>query len=104
LELRTGEPVGNTSGVAARDSPRERLFAAAGPTALVVVIATWALLLILGWALVFWPHVPDGFRFDPGTAERDAGFLEAVYLSLVTVTTLGFGDITPEADVPRCGL
>lgn len=81
---------------AARHS--ERIFPVAGPAALIVVIATWAMLLVVGWALVFWPHMPEGFRFDPDAGARDAGFLDAVYLSLVTVTTLGFGDVTPEAD------
>lgn len=76
----------------------EGIFPAAGPVALLAVIASWALLLVVGWSLVFWPHMPDGFRFASGADARDAGFLDAVYLSLVTVTTLGFGDVTPEAD------
>jgi voltage-gated potassium channel Kch len=81
---------------AARGS--ERLFPVAGPVTLIAVIATWALLLVVGWALIFWPHVPEGFRFDPGAGERHAGFLDALSFSLVTLTTLGFGDMTPKAD------
>jgi Ion channel len=71
---------------------------AAGPIALLAVIASWALLLVGGWALVFWPHMPDAFRFASGAGAQDAGLVDAVYLSLVTVTTLGFGDVTPQAD------
>jgi hypothetical protein len=70
----------------------------AGPVALVTVIATWAGLLVLGWALVYWPHVPDGFRFDPGVQAAGSDFVHALNLSLVTLTTLGFGDITPTSE------
>jgi hypothetical protein len=70
-----------------------------GPLAMVVVVLAWVLLILLGWALVYWPHLPDGFVFggslDP--AHR-AGLLDAVYLSTVTLATLGFGDIVPTAD------
>jgi Ion channel len=67
--------------------------AVAGPLALFVVLATWAALLILGWALIFWPHLDSGFRGGPG----EDGFFDAVYFSMVTVSTLGFGDVTPTA-------
>ena len=53
-----------------------RLFPLAGPVALVVVITTWALLLIVGWALIYWPHMPGGFRFDPGV---DAALHDAAW-------------------------
>jgi Ion channel len=69
-----------------------------GPLAMVVVVLAWVLLILLGWALVYWPHLPDGFIFGSGLdpAER-AGLLDAVYLSAVTLATLGFGDIVPTA-------
>src|SRR3954453_8764449 len=41
------------------------LFPLAGPFALIAVIATWAGLLIVGWALIFLPHMPEDFRLDP---------------------------------------
>ncbi len=72
------------------------LLALAGPSALVAVIANWAVLLAVGFALVYWPRLPGGFAFatalDPS---KEGGFVEALYLSLVTLATLGFGDITP---------
>ena len=67
----------------------------AGPVAFVAVIATWAGLLVLGWALVFWPHMPGDFRFDAGLDARGPDFVNALNVSLVTLATLGFGDITP---------
>jgi len=45
--------------------------------------------------------------FSPGsflgveTAERGAHFRDAIYLSFVTLTTLGFGDITPQGEIAR---
>ena len=74
---------------------RRSLLPLAGPIALVAVVAVWLVLLVMGWALVLWPHIIDGFRFDPGAASGEATFVDAVYVSLVTLATLGFGDITP---------
>jgi hypothetical protein len=79
---------------------RERL-SLAGPVAFVKVIATWAALLVLGWALVFWPHMPGSFRFDTGVDAGGSDFVHALNLSLVTLTTLGFGDITPTSGALR---
>lgn len=68
----------------------------AGPAALVVVIASWTTLLALGWALLYWPHLPGGFLLatglDPST---QGGFPDALYVSVVTLATLGYGDIAP---------
>ena len=84
-----------------RSGTRHGLFSIAGPLALVTVIATWAGLLVLGWALVFWPHMPGGFRFDAGVEAAGPDFVHALNVSLVTLTTLGFGDITPASEVLR---
>ena len=42
---------------------------------LLTILASWAMLLALGWALVLWPHFPDGFRFatELGPAASSAG-------------------------------
>ncbi len=67
-----------------------------GPGTLLAVIASWAALLALGWAFVFWPHLARGFLLAPGlSSSAEGGFVDALYLSLVTLTTLGYGDITP---------
>ena len=67
-----------------------------GPVTLLAVIASWAALLAIGWALVFWPHLAGGFLLAPGlSSSAQGGFVDALYLSLVTLTTLGYGDITP---------
>lgn len=70
-------------------------FALAGPLGLVLVFASWAGLLVAGWTLVFLPHVPEGFHRATGGA-ADSDLVEALNISLVTLTTLGFGDVTPD--------
>jgi hypothetical protein len=80
-----------------RAAPGSRTFPLAGPVGLIVVIATWVVLLALGWALVFLPHVPDGFNYAHPD-QRGPDVVDAVNLSLVSLTTLGFGDVTPEAE------
>jgi voltage-gated potassium channel Kch len=73
-----------------------------GPLSYVAVIAVWAAMLAIGWALVFMPQLPDGFSFaqglDPAT---HSGFLDALYVSLVNLTSLGYGDISPQAPLLR---
>lgn len=70
--------------------------AMAGPTMLVAVIMVWTALLAFGWALVYLPHLPERFRFaSPLTPAAEGGFDTALYVSLVTLSTLGFGDVTP---------
>ena len=67
-----------------------------GPVTLLAVIASWAALLAIGWAFVFWPHLARGFLLAPGlSSSAQGGFVDALYISLVTLTTLGYGDITP---------
>lgn len=69
--------------------------ALAGPVALIVVIASWAALLALGWALLYLPHIPEGFEGAFGGA---GDWVDALNISLVTLTTVGFGDVVPAAD------
>jgi len=75
-----------------------RLSTVTGPLSLLLVVLSWVVLTVLGWALVYWPHVPSSFSFgtglQPGTR---ADLLDSVYLSAVTLTTLGFGDVVPTA-------
>ena len=67
-----------------------------GPATLLCVIASWTTLLGAGWAFVFWPHLAEGFLLASGPYfSALGGFVDALYLSLVTLTTLGYGDITP---------
>ncbi|GAA2499751.1 potassium channel family protein [Streptomyces gobitricini] len=75
-----------------------RIAAVVGPAAMVSVILTWTSIVIAGWTLIYWAHMPDGFAYSPGLdpAQR-TDLLDALYLSLVALATLGFGDIVPVA-------
>lgn len=66
----------------------------AAPLAMAAVIGAWAGLAAIGWALLYLPHLPAGFVHGPGVPQR-GDFAEALYISLVTLSTLGFGDIVP---------
>jgi hypothetical protein len=83
-----------------RPGPGHPLFPLAGPLALISVIATWSLLLIVGWALVYLPHMPEQFSFQ-GARPSGSDLTHSLNVSLVTLTTLGFGDITPRAEALR---
>ncbi|GGQ64576.1 potassium channel family protein [Streptomyces asoensis] len=73
-----------------------RVVGLVGPLAMVTVVGMWAFTVVLGWAVVYWPHMPGSFTFSPGSeAAREPALLDSVYLSLVTVATLGLGDIAP---------
>ncbi len=75
---------------------RRRLLSLAGPAMIALIVGTWAAMLALGWALVYLPHMPQGFYFSSVTGDAGAGDLvDAIYISLVTLATVGFGDITP---------
>src|SRR4051812_18243723 len=66
----------------------------AGPLAMVTTIAVWTVLLVIGFALVFYGSVPLGFRTSTGAVPpSDHRFGTALYLSAQTLTTLAFGDI-----------
>lgn len=73
-----------------------RVVGLVGPLAMVTVVGMWAVTVVLGWAIVYWPHMPGAFTFSPGSqAAQEPALLDSVYLSLVTVATLGLGDIAP---------
>ena len=74
---------------------RPRSFSLAGPTALILIVASWVVSVVLGWALIFWPHIDSGFAFQEGAEHRQ--FIDSIYISLTTLATVGFGDITPDA-------
>lgn len=75
---------------------RSRQTSVVGPIAVLCVILAWALTILAGWTLVYWPHMSEGFSFSPGLEPSERmDLLDSLYLSLVTVATLGYGDIVP---------
>jgi len=78
---------------------RPQLFPLAGPFGLVATIAVWAILLIVGWALLIWPHLGS---FETAAGEpTDGGFWESLHISGTILSTMGFGDVAPVAQWMR---
>ncbi|HEY9401516.1 MAG TPA: potassium channel family protein, partial [Pyrinomonadaceae bacterium] len=72
---------------------RHRLLNLVGPMLMPTLIILYLLLLVGGFALIYLPRMPAEFNVDP---PRDtAHWIESLYFSGVTLTTLGYGDITP---------
>jgi hypothetical protein len=57
-------------------SAKDRVLAMLGPTAVIATLVTWMLLVFVGYALLFWPLIPNGFG-------------AALYLSGSSMFTLG---------------
>lgn len=64
------------------------------------LIALWVLLLLLGFALVYYPWIGDPayFATPPGTRGT---LLEALYFSGTSLTTVGYGDFQATHDLLR---
>jgi Ion channel len=61
-----------------------------------VVVVAWVVLIELGWTLIYWPQLADGSHISEGLQQTvRGGFLDALYLPMITVATLGFDDIVP---------
>jgi hypothetical protein len=71
---------------------RGRTSTIAAPLAMAAVIGAWAGLAAIGWALLYLPHLPQGFVYEAGVPQR-GDFAEALYISMVTLSTVGFGEI-----------
>jgi len=68
----------------------------AGPLAMVAVVMLWAALQLVGWTLVYLPHVPSEFAYPPEIRpETHPHIVEAFYYSAVSMATLGLGDVYP---------
>lgn len=78
------------------DARRERYLGFFGPLSLLLLLAVWALGLVIGFALVQW-----GLRSELMGPEGRAGFWATVYMSGTTFFTLGIGDITPRTPAAR---
>jgi hypothetical protein len=73
-----------------------RFGTAVGPAGMMAVVVLWVVLQGVGWALVYLPHVPGGFTYSPGVDPAwYPDIVEALYISLVTLATLGLGDVVP---------
>ncbi len=64
----------------------------AGPLAVTTTMLVWFALLVVGFALVYLPQLPQDASYGPGIP-KGGGVEDAVYLSVVALATLGLGDV-----------
>ncbi|MBW0108604.1 two pore domain potassium channel family protein [Pseudonocardia sp. KRD-182] len=100
LTLVTGAAVWTTARALARAVGRPGMLAGAGMLAVVAVFALWTALMWLGWALVYLPHLGD-FSYDSSVPYGDRGMAEALYVSGMALTTVGYGDVVGATDLMR---
>ena len=82
--------------------PDRRIASLTGPLGIALVVLTWGAIAVLGWAMVYFAHMPNGFAYgsELNPAQRN-DVLDSLYVSLVTIGTLGFGDIVPTSPLLR---
>lgn len=100
LTLVTGAAVWTTARALARAVGRPGMLAGAGMLAVVAVFTLWTALMWLGWALVYLPNLGD-FSYDSAVPYGDRGLAEALYVSGMSLTTVGYGDIVGATDLMR---
>ena len=76
-----------------------RRLQAAGPLAMLLNVLAWVGGLWLGFALIYLPFVKTLVYSAPGFGGK--GAMEALYLSAVALTTVGFGDVVAQSDALR---
>jgi hypothetical protein len=72
---------------------RHRLLNIVGPLLLPLLIIILIALLVLGFALIYYPRMPANFVVEDRAASSP--FILSVYFSGITLTTAGYGDIAP---------
>lgn len=84
--------------VAPRGSARDGWLALGGPFLALLAPAVWMLLLITGFALIYYPWIEE-FLVSPGALRTP--WTEALYHSGLAAATLGSGDIIPDRPALR---
>ena len=75
---------------------RENFLAIFGPLSFLMLMACWAVALMVGFAMVQW-----GLGSRLNVPQGTAGFWSDLYMSGTTLFTLGIGDVTPNGPIAR---
>jgi hypothetical protein len=70
-----------------------------GPVLMPLLIGLYIMSLVAGFALIYYPHMPRSFSVNADAASP--GWVESLYFSGITLTTLGYGDIVPRTNAMR---
>jgi len=78
---------------------RHRILSGVGPLLMPLLIISFILMLLTGFALIYLPRMESDFKFDREIYE--SVILRAFYFSGVTLLTIGYGDISPITGLTR---
>lgn len=92
VTLVTGAAVWSATRLLARCVGRPRILSSAGMLAVLAVVAVWTALMWAGFALLFLPNLA-GLSYSPSVSYGSLNFLDALYMSGMSLTTVGFGDV-----------
>jgi hypothetical protein len=70
-----------------------------GPAVLVMLLLSWALMLMLGAALIIWPELPNGIHASSGETPRD--FVTALFAAGNSLSIVGAGAYLPHTTAMR---
>ena len=87
-----------THALAKRRADPHSVLSFAGPLAMAAHMGVWVFGCWMGYTLIYLGHIDS---FTSTTAFGDHGLLEAMYISGVSLTTIGFGDIVAGTDALR---
>jgi hypothetical protein len=79
-----------------RGRRRENFLAVFGPLSILLLMACWAVALLVGFAMVQW-----GLGSHLNVVQGPGGFWTDLYMSGTTLFTLGIGDVTPNSPIAR---
>lgn len=86
--------------IGARGNPRAvAALSFAGPLMMLLTVALWFLLLLVGFALIVWPALGTAVTRSDGATPTD--WWSAVYYAGYALTTLGTGDLVPQTAMYR---
>jgi hypothetical protein len=80
-------------------SRRHRLLNIVGPLLLPLLIIVFIALFVVGFALIYYPRMPASFSVQ--AQANSPAWIESLYFSGVTLTTVGYGDIAPHTTAMR---
>jgi hypothetical protein len=79
---------------------RRRWLALIGPLLVPLTVMVWGALLVVGYALLYYPWAGT-FFVSPAETEGLPAWLKALYYSGYSATTLGIGDVVPHSGALR---